>query len=163
MHYARQCDSYNKWYDHNSVATIRKPHCLTGSHTQFHAEDFLSYIYVSSRCNRPRRFGGTNNKNSKSTVGAQLKFQRWANNSTSTVEILVLGQFWANVSTPTMTCCQQFQPLPNVGPTIACYLGMLMCHIFVLSCRIDLTTCQVSCFPRLQKKKINSKMCPCSI
>ena len=23
----------------------------------------------------------------------------------------------------TMTCCQQLQPLPNVGPTIACYLG----------------------------------------
>ena len=61
MHYARQCGSYIKWYDHISVATIRKPHCLTSSHTQFHAEDFLSYIYVSSRCNRPRRFGGTNN------------------------------------------------------------------------------------------------------
>ena len=30
---------------------------------------------------------------------------------------------WANVSTPTMTCCQQLQPLPDVGPTIACFLG----------------------------------------
>ena len=59
MHYARQCGSYNKWCDHNLAAAIRKPHCLTGSHTQFHAEEFLSYIYVS-RCNRPRRFGGTN-------------------------------------------------------------------------------------------------------
>ena len=54
--------------------------------------------------------------NSKSTVGAWLEFQRWANNSTSPVETLVLVQCWANVSTPTMT-------LPNVGPTIACYLG----------------------------------------
>ena len=64
MHYARQCGSYNKWCDHNSAAAIRKPHCLTGSHTQFHAEDFLSYIYVSrcnrmERYNRPRRFDGT--------------------------------------------------------------------------------------------------------
>ena len=54
--------------------------------------------------------------NSKSTVGAWLEFQRWANNSTSPVETLVLVQCWANVSTPTMT-------LPNVDPTIACYLG----------------------------------------
>ena len=59
MHYACQCGSYNKWCDHNSAAAIRKPHCLTGSHTQFHAEDFLSDIYVSRR-NRPRRFGRTN-------------------------------------------------------------------------------------------------------
>ena len=28
---------------------------------------------------------------------------------------------------PTMTCCQQLQPLPNVGPTIACYLGHVTC------------------------------------
>ena len=62
--------------------------------------------------------------NSKSTVGAQLKFQRWANYSTSTVETLVLVQCWANVITPTMMCCQQLQPLLNVGPTIACYLGL---------------------------------------
>ena len=59
MHYARQCGPYNKWCDHNAAAAIRKPHRLTGSHTQVHSEDFLSYIYVS-RCNRPSRFGGTN-------------------------------------------------------------------------------------------------------
>ena len=52
----------------------------------------------------------------------------WSSNSTSTVETLVLVQCWANVSTPT-TCCQQLQPLPNVGPTIACYLGM-HCIVF---------------------------------
>ena len=45
------------------------------------------------------------------------------NISTSTVEPLVLDQSRANVSTPTKTYCQQLQPLPNVGPTIACYLG----------------------------------------
>ena len=55
----------------------------------------------------------------------QMKFLRWANNSTSTVETLVLVQCWVNVSTPSMTCCQQLQPLPNVGPTIACFLGKL--------------------------------------
>ena len=51
--------SYNKWCDHNSAVAIRKPHRLTGAHTQVHAEDFLSYIYIS-RYNRPRRFGGSN-------------------------------------------------------------------------------------------------------
>ena len=46
------------------------------------------------------------------------------NISTSTVEPLVLDQCRANVSTPaTKTYCQQLQPLPNVGPTIACNLG----------------------------------------
>ena len=35
----------------------------------------------------------------------------------------LINQCWANVSTPTMTCCQLLQPLPNVGPTIACYFG----------------------------------------
>ena len=59
MHNSRYCGSYNNWCDHNSAAAILKPHCLTGSHTQFHAEDLLNYIYVS-RCNRPTRFGGTN-------------------------------------------------------------------------------------------------------
>ena len=62
-----------------------------------------------------------------STVGAQLQGQRWTNNSTSTVQTLVLVPCWACVSTPTMTCCQQLQPLPNVGPTIACYLGIPLC------------------------------------
>ena len=48
-----------------------------------------------------------------------------ANKSTSNVETIVLEQFLPNVSTPTMTCCQQLQvePFPNVGPTIAYYLG----------------------------------------
>ena len=61
----------------------------------------------------------------KSTVGANLKGQRWANSSTQTVEILVLDQCCANVSLPTMTCSQQLQPLPNLGPTITCYLGFI--------------------------------------
>ena len=40
-----------------------------------------------------------------------------------TTVLQLLNQCWVNVSTPTMTCCQQLQPLPNVGLTIASYLG----------------------------------------
>ena len=29
-------------------------------------------------------------------------------------------------NTPTTRCCQQLQPLPNVGPTIACLSGKLL-------------------------------------
>ena len=41
----------------------------------------------------------------------------------TTVHQLLKLYCWANVSTQTMTCCQQLQPLPNAGQTIACYLG----------------------------------------
>ena len=30
---------------------------------------------------------------------------------------------WTNANEPKMACFQQHQPLPNVGSTIACYLG----------------------------------------
>ena len=55
---------------------------------------------------------------------------------------------WANDSTPTMTYYQRFQLLPNVGPSIDCYLGnlcwaadfcdMYICkHIIFLKCVIS--------------------------
>ena len=48
---------------------------------------------------------------------------------TSTVETVVLNQCRANISTPTITCCIRLQPLPSVGPTIACYLGYHQLHV----------------------------------
>ena len=38
-------------------------------------------------------------------------------------------QCWTNVNTLTMTCCEQLQPLPNAGPTIAFYLGSIPSNI----------------------------------
>ena len=44
-----------------------------------------------------------------------------------------LNQCSVNVSTPTMTCYQQHQPLPNVGSTIAFYMGyqLLMNRVLI--------------------------------
>ena len=61
--------------------------------------------------------------NSKSTVGAQLKFQRWTNNSISTVETLVLDNVgpmsarkqWPVATTPSIT-----KPWPNDCLLLGC-------------------------------------------
>ena len=53
----------------------------------------------------------------------------WSANVEPTRELQLLkhnlsvGPMLGQVSTSTTTCCQQLQPLPNVGTTIASYLG----------------------------------------
>ena len=56
---------------------------------------------------------------SNHALAPQLKIYRLYVVVGPTLDQTLNNGCWANVSTPTMTCCQQLQPLPNVGPTTA--------------------------------------------
>ena len=47
-----------------------------------------------------------------------------ANTGPTTVLELLKLKCWTVFGKFTMTCCQQLQHVPNVGPTIGCYLGL---------------------------------------